>query len=1235
MKSSNESINLTEQNEEALNANETVTSELPYDLTEFGMGSFNFQKPEMPLPEEKTPFFKTAGLEALETSYVANLYKSGKNVLESTYNFLYDPVDESFDPADPDNYVGIPPMYHPTIRNATTPKDLIRRKELVAQEIENQKLLENGGFWAKLAGGAVGMTVGSPFVGFSKWVLPAVAQVRTGKVTIDAFTSAMKSAPGLAIDMLGYESALAFSKGKVQAEEIAINTLQDTMFGFGLSAVGKTLRYGSDGVKIWNARKVVEAEYYGARLEPVFDKKGNLEEVKFSIEDKEALSAKKVNNIERDLRNIVAETGFYGIPYVGPALKAVTKAINPAFRLKSSSFESVRDFSTALANTGIRTTEELEGVPRQVSAEERLDLFKAQATAYSLQSKQNYYESQNLTNTLDEINAIKMLKQNKSENKSFSYTEFGRRARNVAITGLQDENPGVNKEAQNMIAQAELINKLYAEATGNDLFRTPKNALNYGPQSYDLNKLDYDPEDFYSEMMTWMGNQNKRIEELTQPLKEIDEKILTLKSPQARKKYEERRSELQQELMDKISDDPDLHNLVTDRVILSTQQKKELRDLLQKFNYKELKKELEDLKNEKETKISAERKKEINARIKDIGAEIKDGFNSLRIDAELGRINKSLFYREKGEIKFHDPDKMYTFQTHYKTKKAQRNYIDRIRAKILGTNPAQLMDDLLGHAQHSGKPSYTKERSILIPQEILNNAGYLDNDLSAVMSNYIISMGRRIALKNALGEAYGADGLDGIIDKLSKEYDLKQKEIRTKEKDPKKRIKKLDKLKKEFNSNTKDMQNFYNIFNGNYEAALNSEGVDQGLQILRNMVVVAKNGLLPVAQMQDSVAAILRSGVSSWLFSGFLPHLTELKKKFQGQPTVMKEAAAVNLLGLNHAIASLQYDWFNGSTHNYNTMLGKAAKWSSWLAKKSQNITFANYYENLNESIAERTFQNDIIKYCQKFLDGTITKSETIQAARLGIDLAADAKGFVNQFNKYGETHYFGMARNSNYQNWDDADLLNKMVFSVRRGVADVVVKGGMYTSPLLMKNPIIGTITQFMSWAFAATDRYLIPSLQYSDGKVLQGIIAMQIVSCFQDPLRKILSGKEPFDDEQTAFNIMVNSAMQNGLLGILPNIIEQANLITNGDLLGKAQGFRYQDRPGLHPPALDLAYDTLGAVWMFASGKYSQSGMKKVAKISPFAGNWYIRGLINGAIEESDLPKSYKDAEPYGIFQ
>jgi len=375
--------------------------------------------------------------------------------------------------------------------------------------------------------------------------------------------------------------------------------------------------------------------------------------------------------------------------------------------------------------------------------------------------------------------------------------------------------------------------------------------------------------------------------------------------------------------------------------------------------------------------------------------------------------------------------------------------------------------------------------------------------------------------------------------------------------------------------------------------------------------------------------------VSSWLFSGLLPHLTELKKKFQGQPTVMKEASAVNLLGLNHAIGSLQYDWFNGSTHNYNTMLGKAVKVSSYLAKKSQNITFANYYENLNESIAERTFQNDIIKYCQKFLDGTISKSESIQAARLGIDLATDAKGFVEQFNRYGETHYGGLARNSNYQNWDDADLLKKMVFSVRRGVADVVVKGGMFTAPLAMKNPIIGTITQFMSWAFAATDRYLIPTLQYSDGKVLQGIIAMQIVSCFQDPLRRMLSGKEPFDDEKTAFETMVNAAMQNGLLGILPNFIEQANLITNGDLLGKAQGFRYQDRPGLHPPALDLAYDTLGSIWMFASGKYSQDGMKKVAKISPFAGNWYMRGLLNGMIEESGLPKSYKDAEPYGIFQ
>ena len=64
------------------------------------------------------------------------------------------------------------------------------------------------------------------------------------------------------------------------------------------------------------------------------------------------------------------------------------------------------------------------------------------------------------------------------------------------------------------------------------------------------------------------------------------------------------------------------------------------------------------------------------------------------------------------------------------------NYSKRIRAKITGTNATEIMDEVLGHGGHSGNPAYTKQRTFLIPQQILNAAGYLDNDLASAMENY-------------------------------------------------------------------------------------------------------------------------------------------------------------------------------------------------------------------------------------------------------------------------------------------------------------------------------------------------------------------------------------------------------------------------------------------------------------------------------------------------------------------
>ena len=1209
-------------------------NKLPYDLTNEGMGSVFGGWPEpKETVEEKTPALKTAYLEAKKQSVLYNAQRTGLGFLQSEYNFLFDNVDKDFDTNNPDLYKDIPEIYWPTIRNATSPADLKRRQNIVAEEMENEKLLENGGFWPKLIGGGFGMTIGSGPLGVSKWVLPAISESRAGTFTVDALMNTAKEFPGIAVDALSYESALDLSKGRYDVEDVAIRSLEDAAFGFGLKSLGKTLAYGNDGIKIWNGRKLVGAMYHDAKIEPVFDG-DKLVELKYTPPIKEAMSAKRAAEIEGDLRTIVAETGFYGIHIVGKGLKEVTKLANPAFRMLSSPFEDARNFFSGISHTGIRTKGELEGTARVRSAEEFSSYYRAMGTRHRMEYQQDFYAANGMTSSSQTVNAFKNLVQTFSEKKNISSDEFGSRVRDVLATGIDDENPYINRAARRMNAILEDVNRAYAEAHGIDEFITPKNTVEYIFQNWQNNKLKYSPDDFFTIGKQYLSQKSDEIAEIMRPLDEMDRMIK--EAPDFQKEaLRVRREEIKSQIHDKLTDNEDNHFLLKDKVVLNSKHRAELKKLLDDAGLTQLNEEIKTLKEELKT-AEKDRKTEINKRMKQLYDERKAANEKLSLDARLGRINKKYFYKDKGKIKFRDPNKFPEFIETYKTKEGQINYLKRFRAKIMGTNASDLMDEVLGHGEHSANPMYTRERSFLIPQQILNSAGYLDNDLASAMENYLGSMGRRIGLKRAFGEMYGERGIEDIFERMAKDRVGKEERI-FQIKDEKLQQKKLKRLNKDYESAVNDMTAIYAIYNGRYKNVLmnKNESLNAPMQIMRNLVYASKLGALPIAQLTDSVAAILRTGIVPWLYGGVMPHLRSWKSAFKGNKSEIQESAAVSLLGLNHVIGEKQYDYFSKGTHNYDTTLGKLANASDFIANKSQNLSFANYFENINESIAERTMQSYVIRASKRFLDGTITKSETVQMARMGLDMAEDARAIIDQFNKYGESHYGGRAYNSKYEDWDNADIQEKMILSVRSGVADVVVKGQMFTSPLFMKDPVIGSLFMFTSWGFAATERYLLPSLQYADANTLQGIIAISIMSSIQDPLRRMVAGKEPFEDEASVKDIILNTIMQNGFFGVLPSAVESLNLIAHNDLLGRSQGFRYKERTGLGGPLVDYAHDAADSAYMLLSGKINKTGVKKTMNLLPVTGNVYVRGLLNAWREGLDIPDTFSEAEPYKIFQ
>lgn len=1183
--------------------------DLPYDLTNADMGSVYGLKPELPVGDEepRAGIFETAYLGFKEYGIWPNAYQSAKQTGLSLY-YLQDDVPDNFNTEDPELYRNVPQEYWPDIRNAVSPNDLKARQARIQEEIYNKQRFEDGSAIGGFIGGALGVTVGSYGVGISKWFLPSLSTLRTGKIAQDTLSSVVKALPNIALDSLAYEGGLQLSKMQLDLPELAVNTVRDTIFGGALSGFAKATGFGLDNMKIWNARKVMNMEYDGSTINPIFED-GKITGYDFVPGERIAGNAQKVKEAKVEAMNMVAESGLYSVPGLGKVLKKGSMLVNPVFRGLSSDFQFYRDFVNNIADHGIRTAEEIQGFARPDSAEAISSYYRAAATKFSGAYLEHYYAANGLTSSLQTMNAIKSMTQAFTEKKAMSYEEFGRRVRNVIIKDTPDEVSSINLAAKDFQTIMEKVNEEYAKAHGIEKFLSPRNAANYIFQNYNLDKLHTEPDAFYELVSNHLKTQYDLVKELKTPINELNKSIKALKEEISkatdieaeqlniqRELLIERKNLEQENLNNLLTDNEDYHFLLEDRVHLNSTERQQLKKLL------------------------------------DSGLDKQ----TLKSMARTGKINQRFFTLRNDEIVFRNPDAEPEFVKTYATKKSRMNAAYSLRQSILGNSPMALTDAVLGHGIHPGmeRPIYTKERSVLIPQEILNDAGYLDNDLTKAMHAYMGSMGKRIGLKKAFKESYGIDGLKGLLDKGLEEYKAKETEILKKPASDK-RNKEINKLKKDYKNAVSDITAMYDIYHGRYDK-LGSSTTAQGLHVLRNLAYSTKLGALPIAQLTDIVSSLLRVGFVPWLTKGVLPHLKSFNKMLNTKDAqVLKESAAKSLLALNHVSSNLQNSWFHSNSMSYESKLGKLVKATEWLAHKSANFSFANAIENINESIAERSFQSDIMKACHDYLAGKATKAQRTQMARIGIQLEEDARGLVDQFNKYGGTSSFnGMAYDSNYQNWLDADLQRRMVMSVRRGVSDVVVKRQLFSGPLLLNNPIMGTLFMFNGWAFAATGRYLIPTMQSADSKALLGFLAMSAVSVWQEPLRRLVNGKEAFTDEDDLQKVTLQGIMQNGFFGVLPSAVEGLNLAFHNELIPKLQGERYKDRNlRIGGAGIDYVNDVFNLLGMAYSGKINQNDVKRSARLLPFIGNFYFRGLVNQTIEGLEIPETRAEAEPWSF--
>jgi len=1250
-------------------------NDFPYDLSNINAGIQYGNQPKFKTLEEEAPgFVETTARAFWKVNPIANFGKFVANTGMDLYH-LSDPVPEGWNTNDPEIYKPYPEKYWPRLRDAVSPLDLQRRKEQVEDEIYYDKRLEDGSFVANFIGGAAGLSA-TPFL--SNVFLPTLSSIRYGKVGQDILQNVIQATPKIAYSSLATEGLIQASEMGGNLQDAMVDTFRDVVYGDALVGAGSVVSSLFNSMKVWNSRKTLNMSFDGSTIEQVVDEEGRLTGHKFVPGERIAGNAQKVQEGTEAAQNMMAMSGAFAVPGLGKGLAWLgghPLVGSPLVRGLTSPFKAVRDFTNTIAKSSIRTTDVIEGIARPDSAEDIKSFYQAMGTYFSSVYKDHYYAENGLTSSIQTVNAVKNLTQTFTEGKNISWEEFGQRTRQVIIEGGTDVSPNINNAAKDLMDTLERFNRDYADAHGTHLFESPKNAVNYIFQNWNLDKLRTDPEGFVNIAVDGLRERARQITELKKPVdfaqSEVDRLTKQLESPgfeaetralvNERKQAVERLNKAKEELENKLRDNEDLHYLLEDRIILNTEEKVKLKELFTDVNqakYERIKSEkdleklnkqlsneqsrikrgIDSLEREKSQMAIKEYKKLIENKSKEIET-LKDKVeleqSKIESMARTGKINQRLFTLRDGKIEFRNPNASPKFAKIHASENEMREEANAWIQSILGNTPERLIDNVIGHNTpgYSENPNPIRARTILLPQKLFNQVnGYLDNDLSKALNAYASSMGRRIGMKKAFGELYGPGGLEDLLRNFQSEYNTARAEI-LKKPSGKERAKELNKLDKRFQKDQQLMRDMYEVYHGRYRK-FGTDGGD-AIGVIRNLVYAAKMGAVPISQLTDLTAITLRSSILPWMVRGVIPHLRTLNGKLKGpEGEKIKNAAAKHFLGLNHINDNMMSKYFGSNAMSYQNGNGNLAKLTQDVAHLSSNFYGINAIENLNESVAASAIQSDIMSAVFAHLDGTITKDQQVQMASLGIQLEDWAKIFADNYQKAGGYSQFkGKAHQSNWWDWEDASAVNRMAMSVRRGVEEVIVKRTAFTSPLWSNDPIAGTLFMFHGWAYGATARYLIPLLQRPDAQYFTGIMMMTMLSIWQDPLRRLANGKPAFEDENNLSDVALKGLMDNGVLGVLPEAIEGLNLALNNQLLPKLQGERYKNRGQgadivLGGATLGYVNDARRLISMAISGQINQNDLKRGARLIPFSGSLYTRRVLNKWIESLNLPETRAEA-------
>ncbi|NTU50253.1 MAG: hypothetical protein HGA87_05130, partial [Desulfobulbaceae bacterium] len=367
-------------------------------------------------------------------------------------------------------------------------------------------------------------------------------------------------------------------------------------------------------------------------------------------------------------------------------------------------------------------------------------------------------------------------------------------------------------------------------------------------------------------------------------------------------------------------------------------------------------------------------------------------------------------------------------------------------------------------------------------------------------------------------------------------------------------------------------------------------------------------GGMTVSALPDVGSVVFYHGIQNTLQDAVIPLLNN-KSAFKAAAGEVADAGTALDMVIGSRFETMgDIDYYAAPTdklskgiHNATNIMGLVSLMTPW------NTALKKFVGVISQS--------EIIKACQRLTEGTSPPEEITRLAAnyIGKDIAEQ---ITEQASKHSEIS--GGLVVPNARVWDNETAQYVFRAAVRREVDGVIVTPDL-DRPTFLSKPLLGTVGQFKSFAFASTQRVLISGLQRHDMAALQGVFMMTGLGMMAYAFKTVDAGRDLSDDPKVWIQEGVD---RSGLVSVLFDINNTAEKISRGQIglsrFTGAQGTRYFSRgvaDVLLGPSAGMLTDVAKVTGDAAGMKWNESDTHAARRVSPYQNLILYRRLLDQA--------------------